>query len=68
MPPLHDHDNLGGSNRWLNVEEAAEFIDVPVDSLRKLWKRWGITAYKIGGRLKFRERDLNAWIAKRVAA
>lgn len=68
MPPQHDHHNLGGSNRWLNLTNAADVLDMPPDRLRRYWKSWGIPASKAGRELRFRERDLNAWLAKRVAA
>jgi excisionase family DNA binding protein len=64
----HDHRNLGGSNRWLDLAAAAELL--AIDNPRKLrdcWKRWGIPAYKAGRELRFRERDLHAWLAKRDA-
>ncbi len=67
--PDHDHFNLGGSNRLLSLAEAAAFLGIPKPrSLRDYYKKWGIPALKIGRELRFRERDLNAWIAKRIAA
>lgn len=68
MPPQPDHDNLGGSNRLLDLAEAALLLNVPPERLRRHWRRWGITAHKVGRELRFRERDLNAWLTKRVAA
>lgn len=68
MSSLHDHGNLGGSNRLLPLAAAAELlgIDQPA-KLRRQWKLWGIPAYKVGRELRFRERDLNAWLEKRAA-
>lgn len=60
----HDHDNLGGSNRLLPLAEAAELLAVPPKRLRDQRRAWGITTYKVGRELRFRERDLNAWLAK----
>jgi excisionase family DNA binding protein len=69
MPKVqHDHDNLGGSNRMINLAAAAEMLAVPPDRLRKHWKRWGIDAYKVGRELRFRQRDVNAWLAKQRIA
>jgi excisionase family DNA binding protein len=66
LPP--DHDNLGGSNRLLPLTEAATLLGIERPrTLRDNWRRWGLTAYKVGRELRFRERDLNAWIAKQAA-
>jgi excisionase family DNA binding protein len=64
----HDHFNLGGSSRMLPLADAAALLAVPPERLRKRWKHWGIPAAKVGRELRFRERDLNAWVAKRIAA
>jgi excisionase family DNA binding protein len=64
----HDHDNLGGSVRYLSVASAAALLDMPERRLRDHWKRWGIPAHRVGRELRFRERDIHAWVAKRPAA
>jgi excisionase family DNA binding protein len=64
----HDHHNLGGSNKLLTLAEAAAILNVPPTRLRDHWKRWGIPALRIGRELRFRERDLDNWISKRIAA
>lgn len=50
----------GGSNRLLGVPEAAEFLAVPERTLRENWRRWGLSAHRVGiGRaIRFRERDI----------
>lgn len=63
MPPDH---NLGGSNKLLTLDEAADRLRIKTTTLRQNWRRWGIPAHKIDG-LKFRERDINAFIARRAA-
>jgi len=55
---------IGGSNRMLNMRETAEFLGVSHKSLQSNWRRWGLPAYRIGKRVQFRERDLEAWLAK----
>lgn len=59
-----DHDNLGGSNRWLSLNSAAAHLDMPPERLRRYFKRWGIPAYRAGRELRFKERELNTWVAK----
>lgn len=57
---------VGGSNRLLNIPHAAELLDVPVRRLRDQWRAWGIPAFRVGRELRFRERDLWAWIEKQA--
>lgn len=69
MTAPHDHHNLGGSNRLLPLAEAADFLGIDNPrSLQEHWRRWGIPAYKVGRELRFRERDLNAWVEKQAVA
>jgi len=58
----------GGSNRLLDLEKAAQYLDVPERRLRDNWRRWGITSYKVGRELRFRERDLEAYLSRNIEA
>ena len=55
---------LGGSNRLIGVRETAVRLDVPVSTLYKHWREWKLTAYRVGRALKFRERDIEAWLER----
>lgn len=66
--PVHDHHNLGGSNRLLPLADAAAILAVQPSSLRTYHKKWGIPSLRVGRELRFRERDITAWIDKRVAS
>jgi len=68
VPPQHNHHNLGGSNKLISLAEAARRIDVEPHALRRHRGKWGIPWLKVGQEIKFRERDIDAWIAQRVAA
>ena len=68
MAAQHDHHNLGGSNRLLPLAEAAAILGVKPRSLRDYWRKWGIPALRVGRELRFRERDIDAWVRKRIAA
>lgn len=68
MTAPHDHDNLGGSNRYISLAKAAALLDVPPRKLQRHRARWGIPAYPLGNELRFRERDIHAWMAKRRVA
>ena len=51
----------------LSAEQTAEMTGAALSTLYKNWREWGLEAYRIGGRLKFRERDVETWIrAQRV--
>lgn len=47
----------------LSIEDAAEYIARNVPYLRRLVARREIAHYKIGGRLRFDTRDLDAHLA-----
>ena len=55
---------IGGSNRLIGCKEAAEFLSIPERTLRENWRRWGLTAHKVGRAIRFRERDIEAWLQK----
>ena len=57
----------GGSNRLLTPTQTAEFLAVPLSTLYSNWRIWGLTAYRIGKHLRFRERDLELWLRGRIA-
>ncbi len=56
----------GGSNRLLTLSQAAEYLATPERRLRDNWRRWGIRAYKVGRELRFRERDIESYLARNV--
>lgn len=58
---------VGGSNRLIGCKEAAQFLSIPERTLRDNWRRWELTAYKVGRALRFRERDLESWLEKNPA-
>jgi excisionase family DNA binding protein len=61
--------NLGGSNRMLTTDEAAAYLALPDGrALRDNWVRWQIPAHKYGRTLKFRVRDLDAFIDRRAVS
>ncbi|MFE7462456.1 helix-turn-helix domain-containing protein [Nocardiopsis terrae] len=59
---------LGGSNRMLSAQETADMLGVSRQTLYNNWKEWGLKGHKIGRSLKFRERDLEAWLSRQAAA
>lgn len=53
----------GGSNRLMTVQECAAYLNVPLRSLREYRIRWGLPAVRVGRHLRFRERDVEAWLS-----
>jgi excisionase family DNA binding protein len=58
---------LGGSNRLLSSREVAAILGVRERTVRAMWKEWGLPAKRIGKQLRWRERDLYAWIERQNA-
>jgi excisionase family DNA binding protein len=58
---------LGGSNRLLSSRDVAAILAVPERTVRDKWKEWGLPAYRIGKHLRWKERDIYAWIENQSA-
>jgi excisionase family DNA binding protein len=58
---------LGGSNRLLSARQVAELLGVPESTVRLRWRAWNLPAYKIGKHLRWKERDVHAWIDNQTA-
>ena len=54
----------GGSNQLLSAAATASQLDISVDTLYRQWEEWGMVGYRIGRALKFRERDIEAFIER----
>jgi excisionase family DNA binding protein len=61
-------NRIGGSNKLISLSDTAERLDVPTSTLYKNWRAWGLNAYRIGRALKFRERDIEAWLDRQLVA
>jgi excisionase family DNA binding protein len=56
-------------SKLLTVEETAERLGIGKSTLYPTWKALGLTPYRVGDRLRFRDTDLEAWMdAQRAAA
>ena len=65
--PHPQKGTLGGSNRMLSARDVAAILAVPERTVRDKWREWGLQAYKIGKHLRWRERDVYAWIDRQAA-
>lgn len=52
----------GGSNRLLTPEEVAAWLKVSDITVRNKYRNWGLKAQKVGRLLRFRERDIVAYL------
>ena len=48
--------------KWIGIEEAANYMDVTKDTVRNWIKRTDIPAHKIGKLWKFKKSELDVWI------
>lgn len=58
---------LGGSNRMLSAREVGALLGIPERTVRDRWQSWELPAYRIGKHLRWRERDVHAWIDRQAA-
>jgi excisionase family DNA binding protein len=61
-------DTLGGSNRMMSAREVAEILTIDTErTVLDKWREWGLQAYRVGKHLRWRERDVYAWIDRQTA-
>ena len=47
----------------IGMEDLARLLDdMPVTTVRRNWRKWGLHGVRIGRRIMFRERDIAAWL------
>ena len=52
-------NELGSLTKWLNTEQAAEFLGVPMGSLRNMTSNGQVPYFKLGRRNRYRLSDLH---------
>lgn len=50
------------NDKWVGIEEAAQYMDVTKDTVRNWIKKTDIPAHKIGKLWKFKLSELDTWI------
>lgn len=51
------------SDRWITIDDAAEYLSVTTDTIRNWIKKGcGIPANKIGKQWRFKLSELDAWV------
>lgn len=58
----------GGSNTFLSMAESAEYVGLSYQVFMRNWRRLGIRGHQLvpGGKLRFRVRDLEAFLERDV--
>jgi excisionase family DNA binding protein len=51
----------------LSARDVAAILAVPERTVRDKWRAWELPAYRIGKHLRWRERDVHAWIDRQAA-
>lgn len=54
--------------RWIDVEEAANYLGVKPDTVRAWVKNKGMPAQKIGRRWKFKISEIDEWVKSGASA
>ena len=50
------------SEKWIGIEDAADYLGVTKDTIRNWIKKTNIPAHKIGKLWKFKLSELDAWV------
>jgi excisionase family DNA binding protein len=51
----------------LSARDVAAILAVPERTVRDRGREWGLQAYRIGKHLRWKERDVHAWIDRQTA-
>ncbi|MDD8020088.1 MAG: helix-turn-helix domain-containing protein [Acidobacteriota bacterium] len=52
-------------NKWLTLEQIAEYLQMSKSSIYKMAQGGKIPAYKVGRQWRFKEEEIDTWVAKR---
>ena len=55
-------------DRWLAVDEIAEYLGIKRDTVYKWIERKSMPAHKVGSLWKFRKEEVDQWVRKGDAA
>src|SRR5215472_18030698 len=53
---------MAQTSKLLTVEATAQRLGIGKSTLYRTWRELGLPAYRVGGRLRFRDTELEAWI------
>lgn len=52
----------------MSVEDLSQYLNIKVSRIYDCWRAWQLPALRVGGTLRFRRQDVDAWLSKRGAA
>jgi excisionase family DNA binding protein len=52
-------------SRLLSTRETAELLGIGISTLRRNWPSMGLSAYRVGHQLRFRQSEVEAWLEAR---
>jgi excisionase family DNA binding protein len=55
-------------DRLLRPEDLAAYLGIPKQTVYREWRKWDLTAYKVGRGLRFRESEVLAWLERQRVA
>jgi excisionase family DNA binding protein len=68
MPNVRETPSrIGGSNKLISAKEVAVLLGFHEDTVYRDWRKWGLNGFHVGRQLRFRQRDIDAWIEQKAA-
>lgn len=52
-------------DKWLTLEQIAEYLQISTSSIYKMAQKGKIPAYKVGRQWRFRKEEIDKWIKTR---
>jgi len=52
-------------DKWLTLEQIAEYLQMSTSSIYKMAQAGKIPSYKVGRQWRFRKEEIDAWVEKR---
>lgn len=62
------HSDVAMDDRWLSVDEIAEYLGVAKDTIYTWVTNKGMPGHKVGRFWKFKKEDVDAWVREGGAA
>lgn len=50
--------------KLLSAKDTASYIGISVFTLYRHWQEWGLVPYRIAGKLKFRQKDVDLYLER----
>jgi len=49
-------------DKWLTLEQIAEYLQMSTSSIYKMAQTGKITAYKVGRQWRFKKKEIDSWL------